>query len=133
MKTIIVYYSLEGNTEYAARQIAAALGADTLRLEVTKAYPTSGFKKFFWGGKSAVMAETPKLEPYRFDGSQYDRVIFGFFCIVCLLACRNPDKHTHNQHPVFDYSKNIKNILFHLVPFCYQIFINFSNSSKDIS
>ena len=78
MKTIIVYYSLEGNTEYAARQIAAALGADTLRLEVTKAYPTSGFKKFFWGGKSAVMAETPKLEPYRFDGSQYDRVIFGF-------------------------------------------------------
>lgn len=78
MKTIIVYYSLEGNTDYAAREIAARLGADLLRVEPERAYPTGGFKKFFWGGKSAVMGETPALRPYSFDGEAYDRVILGF-------------------------------------------------------
>lgn len=78
MKTLIVYYSLEGNTEYAAKRIADTCGFDTLRLEPVKKYPDSGFKKFFWGGKSAVMAETPELEPYTFDAASYDRIVFGF-------------------------------------------------------
>ena len=78
MKTILVYYSMGGNTEWAARRIAQRLGAELLRLTPEKEYPTSGFRKFFWGGKSAVMAETPALMPYTFDGAEYDRVIFGF-------------------------------------------------------
>ena len=78
MKTIIVYYSLEGNTEYAAGKIAGLLGADVLRIEPKKAFPKKGFRKFLWGGKSAVMAEKPDLEPYTFDGAAYDRVIIGF-------------------------------------------------------
>ena len=43
-----------------------------------KTYPRKGFRKFLWGGKSAVMAETPELEPYTFDASAYDRIVFGF-------------------------------------------------------
>ncbi len=78
MKTLIVYYSLEGNTEYVVNKIAKACGFDTLRLEPVKKYPDSGFRKFFWGGKSAVMAETPELEPYTFDSDSYDRIVFGF-------------------------------------------------------
>ena len=78
VRTLIVYYSLEGNTHYAAKRIAERLGADMLRLEPIKAYPSKGFKKFFWGGKSAVMEETPELAPYRFNGADYDRIIFGF-------------------------------------------------------
>ena len=78
MKTLIVYYSLEGNTEYAVNKIAQACGFDTLRLVPAKKYPDRGFKKFFWGGKSAVMAETPELEPYTFDADSYDRIVFGF-------------------------------------------------------
>lgn len=78
MKTLIVYYSLEGNTEYAAGIIATQIGAEMLRIEPVKAYPKSGFKKFFWGGKSAVMEERPKLEPYTFQPGQYERIIFGF-------------------------------------------------------
>ena len=73
MKTLIVYYSLEGNTEYAASRIAAAAGADLLRIEPAKQYPDKGFKKFFWGGKSAVMAETPDLKPYAFEPEDYGR------------------------------------------------------------
>ena len=78
MKTVIVYYSMSGNCEYAAEWIGSELGADRIRLEPEKAYPDSGFRKFFWGGKSAVMGETPKLKPYVFDADKYDRVIFGF-------------------------------------------------------
>ncbi len=37
-----------------------------------------GFAKFFWGGKSAVMAEKPELMPYKINLASYDRVIFGF-------------------------------------------------------
>ena len=78
MKTIVVYYSLEGNTDYAARKIAEKTGADLLRLEPVKAYPDSGFRKFFWGGKSAVMAEKPALQEYAFDPAAYDLVVLGF-------------------------------------------------------
>ena len=63
MKTLIVYYTLEGNTHYAAKKIASKIGADVLRIKPVKTYPKKGFRKFFWGGKSAVMAETPELEP----------------------------------------------------------------------
>ena len=77
MKNIIVYYSMSGNTEYAADLIAENTGADLLRIEPEKAYPDKGFRKFFWGGKSAVMGDKPKLVPYEFDADKYDRIIFG--------------------------------------------------------
>jgi flavodoxin len=78
MRTLVVFYSLEGNTAFTADKIASALDADTLRISPVKAYPRSGVRKFFWGGKSAVMAETPKLEPYEFRAGEYDHIIFGF-------------------------------------------------------
>ena len=78
MKTLIVYYSHDGNTDWAAKKIAEKCGFDVLRLEPEKAYPESGFRKFFWGGKSAVMAETPALEPYDFRAEDYDLVVLGF-------------------------------------------------------
>ena len=78
MKTVIVYYSLEGNTAYAAEKAAELLGAELLRLFPKKAYPDSGFRKFLWGGKSALMAEKPPLEPYVFDAAAWDRVILAF-------------------------------------------------------
>ena len=78
MKTIIIYYSLEGNTKYIAEKIAAETDADILRIEPVKTYPKSGFRKFLWGGKSAVMAETPELLPYDFKPEMYGRVVFGF-------------------------------------------------------
>ena len=78
MKTLIVYYSMNGNTAWAAEKIANRTGAALLRLEPEKAYPDKGIRKFLRGGKSAVMAEAPKLKPYRVDWDQADRVVFGF-------------------------------------------------------
>ena len=78
MKTLVVFFSLEGNTEYVANKIKEKTGADLLRLIPKKAYHDKGFAKFFWGGKSAVMAEKPALEAYDVDLSAYERIVFGF-------------------------------------------------------
>lgn len=77
MKTAVVYYSLTGNADFVAKQIAEKLDADLIRLEPEKAYPDSGFRKFFWGGKSAVMGEMPALTNRPFQFADYDCVILG--------------------------------------------------------
>lgn len=77
MKTAIVYYSMSGNTEYVAKTLSEKLNADLIRIFPEKTYPDKGFKKFLWGGKSAVMGETPRLMPYEFNAENYDRIIFG--------------------------------------------------------
>ena len=78
MKTAIVYYSMNGNTAMAAKRLAEELSAELLEIKPEKAYPDKGIRKFLWGGKSAVMAETPKLMPYTFHADQYDQIVFGF-------------------------------------------------------
>ncbi len=78
MTDLIVYYSLEGNTDYVAQILKEKMDAHIRRLEPKKPYSTKGFAKFFWGGKSAIMAEKPDLEDYNVDFSRFDRIIFGF-------------------------------------------------------
>ena len=78
MKDLVVYFSLEGNSEYVAEKIKEATGADLLRLIPKKAYHDKGLGKYFWGGRSALMADKPDLEDYSVDLSAYDRIIFGF-------------------------------------------------------
>lgn len=76
MKSIIVYYSLEGNTDYAAKLLAGELGADLLRLETKVPYPTDN-KKFFAGGKDATLGIEPELMPYTFNADDYDTVVLA--------------------------------------------------------
>lgn len=81
MRTAIAYYSMSGNTKYVADKIAGELKdsdeVDIIRIDPEKAYPDKGARKFFWGGKSAVMGEKPKVQPYEFEAEQYDRIIIG--------------------------------------------------------
>ena len=78
MKTLIVYFSLEGNTDYAANRIAAGIGADLLRLQPKKAYRDKGLMKMVHGGRSAIAGDAPELQDYDADLSVYDRVVIGF-------------------------------------------------------
>ena len=54
---------MSGHTEATAKKIAALLDADLIKAEPVKAYPDKGFKKFMWGGKSALMGDRPELLP----------------------------------------------------------------------
>ena len=77
MKTLIVYYTMSGNTGYVAGKVAEKTGAELLALEPEKAYPDKGAKKFLWGGKSAVMKDKPALKPYGFRADDCDLIVFG--------------------------------------------------------
>lgn len=77
MKTLVVYYSLEGNTGQTAEKIAQRLHADLLRLEPINPYPNAGPMKFIRGGKAALFGEKPELRPYHVDFLSYDAVIAG--------------------------------------------------------
>ena len=78
MKSVVVYYSLSGNTAWVAGRIAEKLGAELLPVEPRKAYPARGAAKFFRGGKSAVFEETPPLKPCPPLPQDAEQVIFGF-------------------------------------------------------
>jgi flavodoxin len=77
MKTAIVFYSMSGNVRWTAERIAERTDGDLIELRCVKEFPDKGFRKFFWGGKSAVMKEKPALQPYEFEADKYDSIILG--------------------------------------------------------
>lgn len=77
MKSLVVYYSLDGHTRLIADIIASETGADTHELKPVNEKTRRGFAKFFWGGKSVVFNEKPKLQEPLPDMSAYDVVFIG--------------------------------------------------------
>jgi len=77
MKSVVIYYSLTGNTNLVAKMIAERIGADMIELKPEKEIPSKGSSKFFLGGKSVMFHEKPKLlnENLSLDG--YDTLIIG--------------------------------------------------------
>ena len=77
MKTAVIFYSYEGNTKFTARAIAKSLKADLIELKPINEMQSRGFMKYVWGGKSAIMKESPTLTNYSFDASKYELIILG--------------------------------------------------------
>ncbi|AOR23808.1 flavodoxin family protein [Clostridium taeniosporum] len=77
MKSLVVFYSLEGNTKLIANIIAEKLNADILELMPEKVYFNSGFKKFLWGGKSVIFKEKPKLKNNEINIEDYKNIFIG--------------------------------------------------------
>ena len=48
MKSLVIYYSLEGDTKLIANIIKNELNSDVLELRTKKQYPNKGFKKYLW-------------------------------------------------------------------------------------
>lgn len=77
MKTVVIFYSLEGNTKFISEIIAKELKADLVELKTKKEFPSSGFKKFVWGGKSVVFKENPELVNQNINLNAYDNIVIG--------------------------------------------------------
>lgn len=77
MKTLVAYFSLDGDTQLIAETIADKLKADILNLEPVKPFPSEGFGKFFVGGMSVLFNKKPRLKNEDIDLRQYDNIIIG--------------------------------------------------------
>ena len=76
MKTLVIYYSLEGNTHAIGQEIATALNADTIRLKPQNE-PSKRFTKYLWASATSMVKSTPKLEPITIDPQVYDLIVVG--------------------------------------------------------
>jgi flavodoxin len=77
MKTLVVFYSLDGNTKFIAQTIAETVGADLLELKPVRQPASRGFSKYFWGGRQVMMKETPELLPFDKKPQDYDLLFIG--------------------------------------------------------
>ena len=53
MKSIIIYYSLEGNVKLLSETMAGVIGAELLSLQPKKDIKPNGFMKYFWGWQAS--------------------------------------------------------------------------------
>lgn len=77
MLSLVVYYTLDGNTEFIAKKIANQLSADIIKLKPKKDISNKGFSKYFWGGKQVIFKELPELESINIDINKYNLIIIG--------------------------------------------------------
>jgi flavodoxin len=77
MKKLVIFYSLEGNTKLIAKSIADSISADILELIPKKDISPTGFMRFVWGGKAAMMKESPELKSFDISPENYDLLILG--------------------------------------------------------
>ena len=77
MNKIVVFYSLSGNTEEAARILAQKLDAELLKLETVKPMPKRFAAQILVGGGQVMMRHIPKLKPLGKDVNGYDEIILG--------------------------------------------------------
>lgn len=77
MKTLVVFYSLEGNTKFVAENIASEIGADVLELKPKKELNPKSGMRFFWGGMQVTMKRKPELLPLGKNPQDYDVLFIG--------------------------------------------------------
>ena len=68
-KILVVYYSLDGNTQYAADQIQDITGADLEQLIPEKEPTRKGFRKYAEGGFTALVHYKPRIRKLKHDRS----------------------------------------------------------------
>ncbi|MCL2043904.1 MAG: flavodoxin [Treponema sp.] len=77
MKTAVVFYSLDGNCAFVAKELIALLDADLIRLHTADEKQRKGLTKGIWGFKLMFSKKNPPLKPYSFNPAAYDMVIIG--------------------------------------------------------
>ncbi len=77
-RTAIVFYSLNGHTEFIAQKLSEQLDCPTIQLHLTKEFSrTNTFLQYFWAGKSAVFRDKPELANKPIDLTPYDTLIIA--------------------------------------------------------
>lgn len=76
MRSVVVYYSFEGNVRMLAQQIAQTCGADLVELSDLDEPKEKGFMKFVQGGGKAMMRRSTRLGAYDAQAVQAADIVF---------------------------------------------------------
>ena len=76
-KTLIVYYSLTGNTQFIAEALRESIEADILELKPIKELKADSGTRFMWGGYQSTMKKKPKLMDFDINPLEYNLIILG--------------------------------------------------------
>lgn len=77
MKTLILYYSYQGNTKRIAEMLQKEIGADIARIETIESYSGSYNQVVEQGKKEIESGYCPKLKPLAVNLADYDTIILG--------------------------------------------------------
>lgn len=77
MKKAVVFYSLSGNPQAAAKEIAEGIGADLIELKLVKPFPTEKSKQLALGGMQAMFGMKPAIQELSKNIKEYDVLILG--------------------------------------------------------
>lgn len=77
MKKAVVFYSLSGNTQAAAKEIAEGIGADLIELKLVKPFPTEKSKQLALGGMQAMFGMKPAIQESSKNIKEYNVLILG--------------------------------------------------------
>ncbi len=76
-KTLILYYSYEGNTEKLANDLANTFDIKCAKLQPIKKFNKQGFAKYVWGGFQVISKRRPKLKPLNIDFDNFNNIIIA--------------------------------------------------------
>lgn len=76
-KTLILYFSVDGNTKFIAENVKEEFGGDLFPIKLKKDFKHTGLMKYFWGGKQVFFKEKPELDKPDYNLEEYDFIIFG--------------------------------------------------------
>ena len=92
-KILVVYYSLDGNTELAANQIKDITGADLEQLIPEHEPVRKGFRKLAAGGFQALIHYKPRIKRLRHRLEDYETIVIA--CSASGKADRMIDRIRH--------------------------------------
>lgn len=77
MKTLVLYYSSTGNTQFIAETVANTLGANIEEIKPQERISTTGISYVVMGIRQLLSQPEPKIEPLKSNVSDYDLVVVG--------------------------------------------------------
>lgn len=77
MKSLVVYYSYDGECEEIAKSISEGISSDLLKIVPKNEKKKEGFMKYLWCGVQSFIIKKPELVDYEFDLAKYDNIFIG--------------------------------------------------------
>jgi flavodoxin len=77
LRTLVVFYSYEGNTRLIAGNIAQMIDADLLEIKPQKEMRSKGIMRYFFGGLQVLFGSKPPLKEFDKEPNEYDIIFIG--------------------------------------------------------